>query len=111
MTSLSDWVAALGGIVAGVGGIASVVLAVKSMRLSREAQKKIDEIVDDDRRYHQFTERHIARGLKTIKENPGGTKRYVEIDEPENERYLARAVREGLFEPADYGRSAFWVTK
>lgn len=104
-------VGGVGGIVAGVGGIAAVILAVKSMRLSREAQKKIDEIVDDDRRYQQFLDRWTAKAIELINKEPGmGSKRRLKINEPENTQYIARAIREGRWEPA-YEGNEYWVTK
>ena len=104
-------IAAVGGIVGGVGGIFSAVLALRSMRLSREAQRKIDEIVDDDRRYQQFLDRWTAQALELINKQPGGgSKRRLTIEEPENTRYIARAVREGRWEPA-YQGNEYWVTK
>src|SRR4051794_33365629 len=105
-----SWLADVGGIVAGIGGIASVYLAVKSMRLSREAQGKIDSILEDDRRYKEFVDRHTQRALDNIRKNPiGGTKRHLEVKEPENDRYIARALREGLWQP--YGADDYYITK
>jgi hypothetical protein len=108
-----DWVAATGGIVAGVGGIASVVLALKSIKLTETAQKKVDEILEDDRRYHAFVDGKVQAGFKILNDDRGprySSKRGLVINEPANERYLARAVREGVFEIGD-GSHMYWVTK
>jgi hypothetical protein len=71
MTTGFDWVAATGGIVAGVGGIASVVLALKSIKLTETAQKKVDEILEGDRRYHAFVDGKVQAGLKILNDDRG----------------------------------------
>ena len=114
-----EWVSTVGSLVAGVGGLAAVVLAVKSINLTKKsmaaaqaAQMKIDTILDDDRRYKDFVDRHVARGLHVLRSEafPSASgKRQVDIDEPDV-RYLARALREGVFEPGN-SRNMYWVTK
>ena len=91
----------------------AAVLALKSIKLTQTAQKKVDEILEDDRRYHEFVDSKVQEGLKMLNNDRAArfsSKRGIEINEPQNVRYIARALREGVFEIGD-GTHMYWVTK
>lgn len=63
-----EWVSTIASLVAGVGGIMAFVLALKSIKVTEQSmaatqatQSKIDGILEEDRRYKEFVDRHIAR--------------------------------------------------
>ena len=89
------FLADFGGVVAGIGGIASVVLTVKSIRLTTDAQKKLDEILGEDYRYKTWIDAKLAEWAAHDWILPE-----IRPATIEEKRYLGRALREGILEKA-----------
>ena len=113
VTVVAAVVGGVGGLIAAVGGIMAAVLALKSIKLTQTAQKKVDEILEDDRRYHAFVDGKVQAGLKLLNDDRGvrySSKRGL-VDQPARERALRCASRpRGRLGIGD-GSHMYWVTK